>query len=92
LIGVIGGSRLRSLARKELGMEPPRKGPLLIAGHIMIFLGILVWAPYLYKKLAMGQPVEVMHYLPYHLVGILGGVGLHALSYVVRRHRKFTAD
>jgi hypothetical protein len=87
LIGVIGGSRLRSLARKELGMAPPRKSPLLLAGHLMIFLGILVWAPYLYLKLAMRQPVEVMDFLPYHLTGILGGLFLHVLSYMIERHR-----
>ena len=88
LIGVIGGSRLRALARKELGIAPPRKSFLLIAGHIMIFLGILVWVPYLYLKVVMGQPVEVMSYLPYHLVGVLGGVGLHVLSYLLRHHAK----
>ena len=82
LIGVIGGSRLRVLARKELGISPPRKSILLAAGHILIFLGILVWAPYLYLKVVMGQPVGVMSYLPYHLAGVLGGVILHVLSYI----------
>ena len=88
LLGVIGGSRLRAVARKELGMLPPRKSILLIAGHIMIFLGSLVWTPYLYLKLVMGQPVEVMSYLPYHLTGVLGGVLLHVLSYVAGRYTK----
>ncbi len=83
LIGVIGGSRLRALARKELGISPPRKNILLIAGHILIIFGILVWAPYLYLKVVMGQPVEVMSFLPYHLAGVLGGVCLHILSYIV---------
>jgi hypothetical protein len=64
LIGVIGGSRLRSLARKELGLMPPRKSPLFIVGHILIFLGILVWALYLYLKLVIGQQVEIMDFLP----------------------------
>lgn len=88
LIGVIGGSRLRAIARKELGVPPPRKSVLLLAGHILIFLGILVWVPYLYLKLVAGQSVEVMGYLPYHLTGVLGGVLLHVLSYVVGRHRE----
>jgi hypothetical protein len=92
LIGVLGGSRLRAMARRELGVAPPRKSPLLIAGHLMIFLGILVWAPYLYLKLVPGQPVEVMHYLPYHLTGVLGGVALHVLSYLVERHRSGQAQ
>ena len=88
LIGVIGGSRLRATARKELGLLPPKKSMLLIAGHLMIFLGILVWAPYLYLKLVLGQPVEVMSYLPYHLTGVLGGVFLHVLNYLIGRYKK----
>jgi hypothetical protein len=86
LIGVIGGSRLRSLARRELGMHPPERNFLHTAGHILILLGILVWAPYLYSKLALGQPVEVMNYLPFHLAGVLGGVLLHVLSFVIERY------
>ena len=88
LIGVIGGSRLRALARKELDMAPPRKSILLIAGHIMIFLGILVWVPYFYLKLIGEQAVELMTYLPYHLAGVLGGVILHVLSYLVGRYSR----
>ena len=88
LLGVIGGSRLRSAARKDLGLLPPKKGILHMAGHIMIVLGILVWVPYLYLKLAMEQPVEVMNFLPFHLMGILGGVLLHLLSYIKRRNTK----
>jgi hypothetical protein len=86
LIGVIGGSRLRSGARKELGMPPPKRSALNTAGHGMILLGILVWAPYLYSKLILGQPVEVMSYLPFHLSGVLGGVFLHLLSYIRGRY------
>jgi hypothetical protein len=88
LIGVIGGSRLRSMARRELGMSPPKRSFLHTAGHLLILLGILVWAPYLYLKIAMGQPVEVMSYLPFHLTGVLGGVSLHLLSYVLVRYRR----
>lgn len=81
LIGVIGGSRLRSIARRELGLSPPKRNLLHMAGHGMILLGIAVWVPYLYAKLVSGQPVEVMGYLPFHLAGVLGGVLLHVLSY-----------
>jgi hypothetical protein len=88
LLGVIGGSRLRSAAQKELGLLPPKKSVLHMAGHGMIVLGILVWAPYLFLKLVMGQPVEVMNFLPFHLTGVLGGVLLHLLSYVIRRRAK----
>jgi hypothetical protein len=88
LLGVIGGSRLRSVARKELSMLPPKKSILHMAGHVMILLGILVWVPYLYLKLGMGQPMEVMNFLPFHLIGVLGGVLLHLLSYIKRRSAK----
>jgi hypothetical protein len=87
LIGVIGGSRLRSLASRELGMAPAKKNGMHIAGHILIVLGILVWAPYLYLKLVQGQPVEVMDFLPFHLTGVLGGVLLHLISYLIERQR-----
>ncbi|HLO17205.1 MAG TPA: hypothetical protein VK206_20395 [Anaerolineales bacterium] len=59
-----------------------------IAGHSLIILGILVWAPYLYLKLVMGQAVEVMNYLPYHLTGVLGGVSLHVFSYLLERDKR----
>jgi hypothetical protein len=87
LFGVIGGARLRSIARNELGLMPNKKNRLSIAGHLMIFLGVLVWAPYLYLKLGLGQSVEVMNYLPYHLTGVLGGVFLHILNYFIERRR-----
>jgi hypothetical protein len=89
LFGVIGGARLRSIARKELGLLPTKKDSLGMAGRLMIFLGILVWVPYLYLKLVMGQSVEVMNYLPYHLTGVLGGVSLHILNYFIQRRRKW---
>ena len=54
----------------------------------MILLGISVWVPYLYSKLVMGQAIEVMDYLPFHLTGVFGGVFLHLISYVIERHRK----
>jgi hypothetical protein len=88
LIGVIGGSRLRSVARRELGMMPAKNNILHTAGHILILLGILVWVPYLYLKLALGLPVDVMNFLPFHLTGVLGGVLLHLISYVIERQRK----
>lgn len=87
LFGVIGGARLRSIARKELGLMPKKKNTLGIAGHLMIFLGVLVWAPYLYLKVVMEQSVDVMSYLPYHLTGVLGGVFLHILNYFIERRR-----
>ncbi len=80
LAGVIGGSRLRASARKEMGMPPPKKSRLRMFGHGLIFVGILVWVPYFYLKVAQ-QPVEVMDYLPFHLVGVLGGTVVLVVSH-----------
>ncbi|MBI3151373.1 MAG: hypothetical protein HYZ21_04530 [Chloroflexi bacterium] len=83
LLGVIGGSRLRSAARKEMDLLPAKKSLLQILGHGMIFLGILTWAPYFYLKLATTQPVDVMNYLPYHLTGVLGGIILLVINFLI---------
>ncbi len=88
LMGVVGGSRMRSLARRELGLAAPKKNALRTAGHNLIFLGILVWLPYFYLKLLTGQPVDVMNFLPYHLTGVLGGIALLAISYLISRKRE----
>ena len=85
LIGVVGGSRLRSLARKEMGALAPKKNLLRIIGHGLIYTGILVWAPYFYLKLIAQQPVDVMNYLPYHLTGVLSGILFLGLSYLINR-------
>jgi hypothetical protein len=87
LIGVVGGSRLRSIARRELGMNPPKRRALHTAGHILILLGISAWLPYLYLKLILGGPVDVMDFLPFHLTGVLGGVFLHLISYLIGQHK-----
>jgi hypothetical protein len=88
LLGVVGGSRLRSIARRDLKMNPPKRRSLHTMGHILILLGISVWLPYLYWKLVLGQPVDVMDFLPFHLTGVLGGVFLHLLSFTMERYRQ----
>ena len=85
LIGVVGGSRLRSLARKEMGELAPKRNTLRVLGHGMIYLGILVWMPYFYLKLIAHQPVEVMNFLPFHLTGVFGGIFLLIVSYLINR-------
>jgi hypothetical protein len=85
LLGVMGGSRLRAFARKELGMPSPKKTRLQSLGPGLMFAGILVWAPYYYLKVVARQPVDVMDYLPYHLVGILGGIVLLAANMLVSK-------
>lgn len=85
LAGVIGGSRLRTSARREMSIPPSEKSRLQILGHGMIFLGVLVWVPYFYMKANMQQNVEVMDYLPYHLTGVLGGIILLGISTLISR-------
>lgn len=87
LLGVMGGSRLRAFARKELGIPKPQKTRLQLFGHGLIWFGILVWAPYYYLKIVVGQSVDVMDYLPFHLICVLSGVVLLAVnSFLSRRH------
>ena len=88
LMGVVGGSRLRAFARKEMDAPPPKKNLLCVLGHGMILLGILVWAPYFYLKVFTQVAVDVMNFLPYHLTGVLGGIALLAISYLISRKRE----
>ena len=90
LVGVIGGARLRAYARKEMGMPPAKKSLLPMLGHGMILLGVLVWAPYFYLKLVAQQDVYVVNFLPYHLLGVLGGVLILGLGYF--SYRKGAAE
>ena len=83
--GVIGGSRIRSSARKEMGTPPAKKSRRRMLGHALILAGILVWVPYLYAKLVLQQEMEVMNYLPFHLAGIFGGIIVLVLDYYVSR-------
>ena len=85
LTGVIGGSRLRAAARREMGKEAPKKNAFRTIGHILIFLAIAVWGVYFYLKLVAGLPVEVTDFLPYHLTGIFGGIGLLTVNYFVTK-------
>jgi len=85
LLGVIGGSRMRSQARKELGQAPPKRDIWRSAGHALIFSGILCWLPYFYLKLVLHQPVDAMDFLPYHLAGVLSGIALLFMSYWLNR-------
>jgi hypothetical protein len=87
LLGVIGGSRLRAFARKEMGTPPPKKNLLQVLGHGIILAGILVWAWYFYLKFAAHQPVDIMNFLPYHLTGVLVGIAILGIGYLTSRNR-----
>jgi hypothetical protein len=88
LIGVIGGARLRSVARRELGISPESRNIWRILGHGLILTGVAVWAPYFYLKLAAGVPVNVLNYLPFHLGGIFAGLTFLAIGHWVSKKRE----
>jgi hypothetical protein len=87
LVGVIGGARLRASVRGEMGLLPPKTNRLRTAGHGLIYLGILAWAPYFYLKMFTSAPTEVMDFLPYHLVGVFGGVAVLGISHLTDRKK-----
>jgi hypothetical protein len=68
-----------------MGTPPAPKSLLQMLGHGSIIAGILVWAPYLYLKMVVGQDVEVMNFLPYHLTGVLGGILILLVGYLISR-------
>ena len=85
LIGVVGGSRLRSTARKELGADAPKTNFLHTLGKILIFIGVFVWVPYFYLKLVAQVPVDMARFLPFHLGGVLVGLTLLILNHFLTR-------
>jgi hypothetical protein len=88
LIGVIGGSRLRATARKEMDLPPGKTSLLRLIAHGLIYAGILVWAPYFYLKATTLAPVDVMNFLPYHLTGVFGGILLLVINFWMTRKEK----
>lgn len=76
LIGILGGTRLKALARKETTSQKHHKRQVI--GRIMILLGVLAWLPYLYQKELLTMVVEIRPYLAVHLIGVLGGIALLA--------------
>jgi len=88
LIGVIGGSRLRAAARKEMDLPPGKTSLLRVIAHGLIYAGIAVWVPYFYLKATTQAPVEVMNFLPYHLSGVLGGITLLVINFWMTRKGK----
>lgn len=81
LTGVIGGTRLRARARTVPAERRPRRQVL---GRILIILGVLAWAPYLYQKEVLDRAIEIGPYLALHLTGVLGGIALLVSVLLVR--------
>lgn len=74
LVGILGGSRMKALAKKD--KTPHKRHKRQVIGRIMIILGVLVWLPYLYQKEFLDMTVEIRPYLSVHLFGVLGGIAL----------------
>jgi polyferredoxin len=93
LLGVVGGSRLKAAARRDLGEAAPQKTRLRTLGHILVFTGIMVWVIYFFLKLVVHMPVEVGQFLPFHLTAMLSGVViLFANFWRERRKLRITAE
>ena len=87
LIGVVGGSRLKSSARRDLGSSAPQKTRLRTLGHILVFTGIMVWVIYFFLKLVAHMPVEVSQFLPFHLTAMLSGVAVLFINFWLERRK-----
>jgi len=81
LLGVVGGSSLKSVSRRELGEDVPKNTRLRRLGHILVFTGIMVWVVYFFLKLVVHYPVEVSQFLPYHLTAMLSGVAVLFINF-----------
>ena len=89
LLGVVGGSRLKAAARRDLGESTPKRTLLRSLGHILVFTGILVWVVYFFFKLLAHIPVEVGQFLPFHLTAMLSGVAILFLDFWRERRKTY---
>ncbi len=79
LAGVLGGWWLRASADRMEGIDrgkDTRGRRRKIASRILIYLGVLAWAPYFYLTRALGQETSIAPFLAAHLTGVLGGLAL----------------
>ncbi len=81
LAGVLGGAWLRRSADALEGLTPGKDQfgrRRKIASTVMIYLGVLAWAPYFYLDKFMQVETLVTPFLAAHLTGVLGGAALRA--------------
>ena len=45
-------------------------------GNVLVALGVAVWIAFLFVKLVVGAEPEVLHFLPFHLSGVIPGFAL----------------
>jgi hypothetical protein len=92
LLGVVGGSRLKAAARRDLGAATYQKTRLRTLGHILVFTGIMVWVVYFSLKLVVHLPVEVGQFLPFHLTAMLSGVIILFLNFWRERRKNLKIE
>lgn len=73
LAGVLSGGWLRS--GLQHGSKPSQQ-VLRWVSRILIYLGVLAWAPYFYLTRVIGVEAVITPFLAAHLTGVLSGLGL----------------
>jgi hypothetical protein len=79
LAGVLGGWWLRASADNLEGIDRSKDTHgrrRKIASRILIYLGVLAWAPYLYLTRVLEQETSIAPFLAAHLSGVLPGLAL----------------
>jgi hypothetical protein len=83
LAGVLSGAWLRA-RRGGGGQGQPFGHRRILASKIMIYLGVLAWAPYFYLSRVAAADVDMSGFLAAHLTGVLGGAALRGSVEVAR--------
>ncbi len=72
--GVLSGAWLRSRGVANERRDENRS--LRLTSSVLIYLGVLAWAPYFYLTRVAGMDALITPFLAAHLTGVLGGLGL----------------
>lgn len=81
LAGVLSGAWLRSRSRMGPAMDKPHRRRVR-AGRILVYLGVLVWAPYFALQRVGAAEPSMAPFLTAHLIGVLGGGALLVSAYL----------
>lgn len=74
LTGVLSGIWLRS--RGVAAKDKNENRGLRLTSTVLIYLGVLAWAPYFYLTRVAGVDAVITPFLAAHLSGVLSGIGL----------------
>jgi uncharacterized membrane protein YjjB (DUF3815 family) len=83
LTGVLGGAWLRT-RRADADVSRAIGRRRVLASKVLIYLGVLAWAPYFYLTKIAFADVEISGFLAAHLTGVLGGAALRGSVEVQR--------